>query len=185
VNEKVKALLRRIVFQLRDALEGDEFALEDLQDALASSDVSAEELAAAFDAILSLTESSREELPDAEAGSRRRGPGEQPVQRRRRGGGVGLGLHHGQPGLEARGGDGLAVHLGHHRIGARGGRSMTRWSAGSTPSARAGPESVSRLIQRIWVARSGTTTAEPASGASPMVPASTTPRKTTSTAGTR
>lgn len=71
MNEKVKALLRCIVFQLRDALEGDEFALEDLQDALVSSDVSAEELAAAFDAILSLTESNREDLPDAEAGSRR------------------------------------------------------------------------------------------------------------------
>lgn len=71
MNEKVKALLRRIVFQLRDALEGDEFALEDLQDALASSEVSAEELAAAFDAILSLTDSSREELPDAESGSPR------------------------------------------------------------------------------------------------------------------
>ena len=70
MNEKVKALLRRIVFQLRDALEGDEFALEDLQDGLASSDVTAEELAAAFDAILSLTESSREELPEPETGSR-------------------------------------------------------------------------------------------------------------------
>jgi uncharacterized protein Smg (DUF494 family) len=69
VNEKVKALLRRIVFQLRDAIEGDEFALEDLQDALSATDVTAEELAAAFDAILSLTESSREELPEAEAGS--------------------------------------------------------------------------------------------------------------------
>ena len=69
MNEKVKALLRRIVFQLRDALEGDEFALEDLTDGLASSDVSPEELAAAFDAILSLTESSREELPEPETGS--------------------------------------------------------------------------------------------------------------------
>ena len=71
MNEKVKALLRRIVYQLRDALEGDEFALEDLQDALVSADVSAEELAAAFDAILSLTESAREDLPDVESGSRR------------------------------------------------------------------------------------------------------------------
>ncbi|MEO6463184.1 MAG: DUF494 family protein [Candidatus Eisenbacteria bacterium] len=69
MNEKVKALLRRIVFQLRDAIEGDEFALEDLSDGLASSDVSADELAAAFDAILSLTEPSREELPEPETGS--------------------------------------------------------------------------------------------------------------------
>ena len=69
MNEKVKALLRRIVFQLRDAIEGDEFALEDLSDGLASSDVTPEELAAAFDAILSLTESSREELPEPETGS--------------------------------------------------------------------------------------------------------------------
>ena len=71
MNEHVKAVLRRIVHQLRAALDGDEFALEDLQDALASSDVTAEELAAAFDAILSLTESSREDLPDAETGSPR------------------------------------------------------------------------------------------------------------------
>ena len=69
MNEKVKALLRRIVFQLRDAVEGDEFALEDLSDGLASTDVTPEELAAAFDAILSLTESSREELPEPETGS--------------------------------------------------------------------------------------------------------------------
>ena len=48
MNEKVKALLRRIVFQLRDAIEGDEFALEDLSDGLASSEVTPEELAAAF-----------------------------------------------------------------------------------------------------------------------------------------
>ena len=70
MNDKVKALLRRIVFQLRDSIEGDEFALEDLSDGLASSDVTPEELAAAFDAILSLTESSREELPEPETGSR-------------------------------------------------------------------------------------------------------------------
>jgi uncharacterized protein Smg (DUF494 family) len=70
VNEKVKALLRRIVYQLRDALEGDEFALEELQEELAAADVTPEELAAAFDAILSLTESAREDLPDVESGSK-------------------------------------------------------------------------------------------------------------------
>ena len=68
--------------------------------------------------------------------------------------------------------------------GSRGGRSITSGSAGSTPSASAGPESVRRLIQRIWVARSGTTTADPSSGTRPITPASTTPRNMTSTSPT-
>ena len=37
MNEKVKALMRRIAFQLRAALEGDDFALEELQEVLAAS----------------------------------------------------------------------------------------------------------------------------------------------------
>ena len=65
MNEQVKGILRRIVLQLRSALEGDEFALEDLQDALASSGATGEDLEAALDAILSLTEPNREDLPDA------------------------------------------------------------------------------------------------------------------------
>ena len=71
MNEKVKALLRRVAFQLRAALEGDEFALEELQDVLASSDVPGDELAAAFEAILALTDSNREDLPEGEVGSAR------------------------------------------------------------------------------------------------------------------
>jgi len=69
VNEKVKALLRRVAFQLRAALDGDEFALEELQEVLASSDVPGDELAAAFEAILALTDSNREDLPEGESGS--------------------------------------------------------------------------------------------------------------------
>ena len=68
MNEHVKGVLRRIVLQLRAALEGDEFALEDLHESLASSGASDEEIEAALDAILALTEPNREELPDA-AGS--------------------------------------------------------------------------------------------------------------------
>ncbi len=71
MNEKVKALLRRVAFQLRAALDGDEFALEELQDVLASSDVPGDELAAAIEAILALTDSNREELPAGETGSPR------------------------------------------------------------------------------------------------------------------
>ena len=69
MNEKVKALLRRVAFQLRAALDGDEFALEELQEVLASSDVPGDELAAAFEAILALTDSNREDLPEGESGS--------------------------------------------------------------------------------------------------------------------
>jgi uncharacterized protein Smg (DUF494 family) len=65
MNEHVKGVLRRIVHQLRAALDGDEFALEDLQEALASSGASPEEIEAALDSILALTEPDREELPDA------------------------------------------------------------------------------------------------------------------------
>jgi uncharacterized protein Smg (DUF494 family) len=68
MNEHVKGVLRRIVLQLRAALEGDEFALEDLHESLASSGASDEEIEAALDAILALTEPNREDLPDA-AGS--------------------------------------------------------------------------------------------------------------------
>ena len=68
MNEQVKGILRRIVLQLRSALEGDEFALEDLQDALASSGATGENLEAALDAILSLTEPNREDLPDDRIG---------------------------------------------------------------------------------------------------------------------
>ena len=71
MNEKVKALMRRIAFQLRAALEGDDFALEELQEVLASSDVPGDELTAAFEAILALTDTNREDLPDGEAGSPR------------------------------------------------------------------------------------------------------------------
>ena len=39
--------------------------------------------------------------------------------------------------------------------GRRGGRSMACGCAGSTPSERAGAPSVTRLIQRIWMAMSG------------------------------
>ncbi len=38
----------------------------------------------------------------------------------------------------------------------RGGRSMMFGSTGSTPRARAGRPSVTRLTQRIWMGRSGT-----------------------------
>ncbi len=70
MNEKVKALLRRVAFQLRAALDGDEFALEELQDVLASSDVPGDELAAAFEAILALTDSNREDLPAGDGSPR-------------------------------------------------------------------------------------------------------------------
>lgn len=69
MNEHVKVTLRRIVQQLRAALEGDEFALEDLQDALLSSGATAEDLDAALESILALTEANREELPEFGAGS--------------------------------------------------------------------------------------------------------------------
>ncbi len=68
MNERVKAVLRQIVHQLRAALTGDEFALEDLQEALASTGASGEEIEAALDAIFALTEPNREDLPQA-AGS--------------------------------------------------------------------------------------------------------------------
>jgi uncharacterized protein Smg (DUF494 family) len=68
LNEHVKGVLRRIVTQLRSALDGDEFALEDLSEGLASSGASPEEIEAALDSILALTEPNREDLPDA-AGS--------------------------------------------------------------------------------------------------------------------
>ena len=70
MNEKVKALLRRVAFQLRAALDGDEFALEELQEVLASSDVPGDELAAAFEAILALTDSNREDLPAGDSSPR-------------------------------------------------------------------------------------------------------------------
>ena len=70
MNEKVKALLRRVAFQLRAALDGDEFALEELQEVLASSDVPGDELAAAFEAILALTDSNREDLPAGDGSPR-------------------------------------------------------------------------------------------------------------------
>ena len=70
MNEHVKAVLRRIVHSLRAALDGDEFALEDLHQALASTGASGEEIEAALDSILALTEPDREELPD-EPGSER------------------------------------------------------------------------------------------------------------------
>ncbi len=68
MNEHVKGVLRRIVLQLRAALDGDEFALEDLHEALASSGASGDEIEAALDSILAITEPNREDLPDA-AGS--------------------------------------------------------------------------------------------------------------------
>jgi len=68
MNEHVKGVLRRIVLQLRAALDGDEFAFEDLQEGLGSSGASDDEIEAALDAILALTEPNREDLPDA-AGS--------------------------------------------------------------------------------------------------------------------
>jgi len=68
MNEHVKGVLKRIVLQLRAALDGDEFAFEDLQEGLASSGASGDEIEAALDAILALTEPNREDLPDA-AGS--------------------------------------------------------------------------------------------------------------------
>ena len=66
MNEHVKIVLRRIVLSLRAALDGDEFALEDLTETLAGTGASAEEIDAALDAIFALTESDREELPEAE-----------------------------------------------------------------------------------------------------------------------
>ncbi|MGH7725159.1 MAG: DUF494 family protein [Candidatus Eiseniibacteriota bacterium] len=71
MNEHVKATLKRIVHQLRAALEGDEFALEDLQEALLSSGATAEDLQTALEAILTLTEPNREDLPETESGSAR------------------------------------------------------------------------------------------------------------------
>ena len=65
MNEHVKGVLRRIVLQLRAALDGDDFALEDLQEQLASSGASPDEIEAALDSILALTEADREDLPDA------------------------------------------------------------------------------------------------------------------------
>jgi len=65
VNERVKAVLRQIVHQLRAALTGDDFALEDLQEALAATGASGEEIEAALDAIFALTEPNREELPQS------------------------------------------------------------------------------------------------------------------------
>ncbi len=65
MNEHVKNVLRRIVLQLRAALDGDDFALEDLQEALGSSGASSDEIEAALDAIMALTEPNREDLPDA------------------------------------------------------------------------------------------------------------------------
>jgi len=70
MNEHVKGVLRRIVLQLRAALDGDDFALEDLQEQLASSGASPDEIEAALDSILALTEADREDLPDA-AGSQK------------------------------------------------------------------------------------------------------------------
>ena len=54
-------------------------------------------------------------------------------------------------------------------VSRRGGRRMTSSGGGSTPSASAGAPSVSRLIQRIWVASSGTAIASPVSS-SPITP---------------
>jgi len=65
-------------------------------------------------------------------------------------------------------------------VSPRGLRAMTSSVSGSTPIARAGPESVIRLIHRICVASSGSTTASP-EPVSPITPAPTTPRKTVST----
>jgi uncharacterized protein Smg (DUF494 family) len=66
LNEHVKAVLRRIVGTLRAALDGDEFAFEELAESLGSSGASSEEIETALDAIVALTESDREELPDVE-----------------------------------------------------------------------------------------------------------------------
>lgn len=52
---------------------------------------------------------------------------------------------------------------------ARGARRMSPASAGSTPTASAGKESVTRLIHRIWVARSGNTSASPAPATSAQI----------------
>src|SRR5918992_1558444 len=56
-----------------------------------------------------------------------------------------------------------------------GGRRMSRESSGSTPSASAGTASVSRLIHRICVARSGTSSPS-CPDLSPMTPARSTPK---------
>jgi hypothetical protein len=66
----------------------------------------------------------------------------------------------------------------------RGLRAMTSSAIGSTPMASAGPVSVTRLIHRICVASSGSTTAPPepvAVAFRPMTPAPTTPANTVST----
>ena len=62
----------------------------------------------------------------------------------------------------------------------RGLRPMRSLVGGSTPIAKAGPESVIRLIHRIWVASSGSTKALSVP-VSPITPAPTTPRKTVNT----
>jgi len=49
------------------------------------------------------------------------------------------------------------------------------------PMASAGPESVTRLIHRIWVASSGTTSPPVPPSVSPMTEARTTPRNTVAT----
>ena len=70
------------------------------------------------------------------------------------------------------------------RRGSRGGRRMTWGSAASIPSARAGPESVSRFTHRIMVARSGSTSGSPGEARRPMAPANTTPKNMTITSPT-
>ena len=62
--------------------------------------------------------------------------------------------------------------------GRRGGRAITSSVSGSTPMASAGPESVTRLIHRIWVASSGRAISSGPPEVSPSQPASTTPPNT-------
>ena len=62
MNDNVKGVLRLIADRVRAALEGDELALEDLHETLASSSLTAEEIQAALDTILALTEPNREDL---------------------------------------------------------------------------------------------------------------------------
>jgi hypothetical protein len=64
--------------------------------------------------------------------------------------------------------------------GRRGCRDIRSSAKGSTPMARAGPESVIRLIQSSCVASRGRITVPPGP-ASPITPAPTTPRNTVST----
>jgi hypothetical protein len=61
-------------------------------------------------------------------------------------------------------------------VRARGRWAITFASAGSTPSARAGAPSVTKLIQRIWVANKGSATPLPCSGVKAMASASRTPK---------